>query len=436
MSENYNLQKGVSILTFETTPVHRYGRYFSELSFCVYLIFVFFGTGMPFQDRPADVGDIQTSNVINQWGYSILYLMSFLGLIGKYHLVIDFIKKEKWLSLFVVWALLSVAWSEYSFVSFKRWIQISGTILIFISFMINRKNDDQILSIFKTVLGSYLLLSALSIILVPGAVHSDGLGWRGLAQHKNIFGQACLVSTIVWFLALQKSSGWLSRLSSVFFILLGLFLLLGSKSITSLLVVLILGCFYLVTKVKNNVLQPMIGSSFSWCLLGTVFFAYAAFLWVFPEVLEPILAYFNKDLTLTGRTDLWSRVLQESRGSFLLGWGFGGFWVVGSPWIDQLYREFVWFPNQSHFGYLDIINETGLVGGILFLLIVISYFKRLKKGMIGEGWKWFFIATLILNLTESSIFRTNTISGTMLIFAYLAIFFEHNEINSRRVFNK
>ena len=54
--------------------------YLAKFSFLIYLFFMFFGTYMPFREKVIDPADISTSNPVNQFVLSSLYLISFIAL--------------------------------------------------------------------------------------------------------------------------------------------------------------------------------------------------------------------------------------------------------------------------------------------------------------------------------------------------------------------
>jgi O-antigen ligase len=117
-------------------------------------------------------------------------------------------------------------------------------------------------------------------------------------------------------------------------------------------------------------------------------------------------------------------MLDEVKSHFFIGCGFAGFWTIENPDLIRLYETFVWLPNQAHNGYLDILNETGLIGLSIFLIAVITYFIKLSRIRSQFIWKWFVIAALIINLQETTLFRMNIFTGVLFIFSYLALFAE------------
>src|SRR5438876_4287329 len=60
----------------------------------------------------------------------------------------------------------------------------------------------------------------------------------------------------------------------------------------------------------------------------------------------------------------------------------------------------------------------------LLTLMVISYFKNLSKLRKPHFWKWFLIGMLLLNLTESTLFRSASFSGWVFVLSYLALHVE------------
>lgn len=397
----------------------------AKIAFFVYLGVLFFGTTMPFQEKIQDVSEIATSNVVNQYLFSALYLLASVGLIGKWRVVYQLILQEKWLFIFIGWALLSVLWSEYTTVSFKRWLQLFGSVLICVSALVNLRNEEEILACFKAILLIYLPLTIASIILVPGAVHLDSAAWRGLAPHKNILGQACLVSLLIWIFAWRHSKSRSGQSLCLLGAAISFVLLVGSKSMTSLLTALILLSVYILAAAVRKIIQPFIGSFSAWLLTASLFACYVAVLLAYPEILSGVVGFFGRELNLTGRSDLWARVMEETSGQFILGWGYGGFWVVNSSWLDNLYSEFIWLPNQSHLGYLDILVETGIVGCAIVIFLLLSYFRKLAGSEQSHLWKWFVIMVLIINITESTLLKANTLTGTMFLFSYLFLMFEN-----------
>ncbi len=393
----------------------------AKLSFVIFLFFMFFGTSLPFRDRITEVDDIGTSNIVNQVVYTLLFLISFFSLLPKTRDVVAIIKKEKFLFLFLLWCFASLAWSDYSFVSFKRLFRDVVIITVCFAALVHSTSVDELLKYFKYILFFYILITVLSIVIVPGATDEYGQ-WRGLATHKNHLGQVSLVSAMIWFYAMRQEK-FPGKVLGFIMLLLSVILLLGSSSMTSLLT------FALVTAIGiilffDNFFKPLgVGRLFSFLIITSLVCIGSAIMTFGADMINDFFYALGKDITFTGRTDFWADIfIDNTKNHLLLGTGFGGFWVVDNPNLLDLYEVYNWLPNQGHNGYLDILNETGIVGLLLFALMVCCYFINLTKLKSSNLWKWFIIATLILNLQESTILRHGILTGVLFVFAYLALY--------------
>ena len=394
----------------------------SRVSFFLYVIFVLVGTAPPFQDKVTNAQDVITSNPINQVVDTLIPLVSLLCLWPRRKSLFSLLKQEKCLTLFFIWCLLSILWSDFPFNSFKLWARLFGSTTVVLALLLNLKSPDEALIYFKAVFALYIPITFLAIAFVPAATQWEWPAWRGIADHKNTLGQISFISTIVWAFAIYKPSGK-KRKYSWLFLFASIVLLVGSKSSTALIVLfsLLLMALYLLVERRLQRLRVgrLVSLAMAGCLL-ILFYLGNAF------ELNTVTGAVGKDATFTGRSDLWEVILDEAKTHPYIGCGIGGFWIVESPTVQRLYQDdaFPWLPNEAHEGYLDLFNETGIVGMFLLTLMVISYFKNLSKLRKPHFWKWFLIGVLLLNLTESTLFRSASFSGWVFVLSYLALHVE------------
>jgi O-antigen ligase len=282
---------------------------------------------------------------------------------------------------------------------------------------------NEIIRYLKYILSAYLIISILSILFVPGAMDTIPGAWRGLTPQKNHLGQVSLINLIFW-LHLAFSKNTTEKLYSIAMVGLSLVLLLGSKSTTSLITMFLLFSIWIVLAADRKIRTLKVGRVL--LLLAVAFFFSSAMITfaLGKEVLMELPGFFNKDITFTGRTDLWYEILQEVKNHPLIGAGFEGYWIVENENLLALYNKFVWLPRQAHMGYLDLLNETGLIGIGLFFCMVISYIKNILRDNKTFFWTYIFFATLILNVQESTLFRQNVMTGVMFTFSYLVLHVE------------
>ena len=396
----------------------------AKITFFLYFFFTLFGTSLPFRAGTRDPSELGTSNIVNQIVFSALFLTALFSLIPKTRDVLAVIKKEKYLIIFLLWCTLSLIWAENSFVVFKRLFQFYTAVVVCFSFLVHSDSVDDVLFTFKVFFSIYMIVSLVSIFTVPGAISRNYHEWQGLANNKNNLGKNSLISTLIWIYALSNDKTLKSQLFSLFMLMVSLFLLIGANSLTSisaLLFLILVWSLFAVDKVfKPLGLRRTITILVLMCLgiLTVITLIYS------KEIIAAILALAGKKLTLTGRTDLWADIMVEVKRHLLFGCGYKGFWIVDSPKILEVYETYIWLPRQSHNGYLDILNETGLIGLLSFLAIIINYFVTLSKYKIKTFWMWFIIVALIENFTESVLINPGGVVTLMFLYPYLALFTE------------
>lgn len=394
----------------------------AQITFFLYFFFTLFGTSPPFRSGTRDPSEIGTSNLVNQIVFSILFVTAIFSMIPKTDQIMAIIKKEKFLIIFLLWCTLGIIWAEYSFVVFKRLFQLYTAVIVCLSILVHTDDIDEVLLTFKILFSIFIVLSSISIFTVPGAVSRRYNEWQGLATSKNLLGEYSLVSTLIWIYSLFKDKTTKSIIFDISMLIISLFLLIGSRSMTSIsafLILLLVWSLFEIDKLFNPIGLRRTITILSLLFAGSLI---ALTLLYSKEIIASVFALGGKDLTFTGRTDLWGDVLIEAKKHLLIGCGYKGFWVVDSPKILQFYETFIWLPNTSHNGYLDILNETGLIGLSVFIVLIINYFIHLLKYKVNTFWKWFFIIGLIENLTESVLLNAGGVITFMFVFAYLSLF--------------
>ena len=227
---------------------------------------------------------------------------------------------------------------------------------------------------------------------------------------------------VIWIYALSKDKNTKSQLFSLFMLMVSLFLLIGANSITSISAFLFLILVWFLFAV-DKIFKP-VGIKRTITILFLIFagsLTVLSFLYA-REIIASILALVGKNLTLTGRTDLWADIMVEVKKHLLIGCGYKAFWITDSPKILKIYETYIWLPRQSHNGFLDVLNETGLIGLFSFLAIIINYFVTLVKYKVKTFWMWFIVLALIENFSESVLFTAGGVVTFMFLYAYLSLF--------------
>lgn len=290
------------------------------------------------------------------------------------------------LLLFVVLAIASIAWSIDPSLSARRLLRMATIILACIAFVLAGWHAQRYQHVVRSTLTALLLGSIFFGLAVPTlAIHTETapelLGaWRGLANHKNGLGALASIALLFWFHA------WLTREVKPWPALAGgviaLTCLLLSRSSTALVVSLFGMGLLLVLLRSPQGLRPYIPY-----LVGTL----AATLLLYALVLlnlipglgtlmSPIAALTGKDMTFTGRTQIWAILAEHIRLRPLLGTGYAAYWVavptVGTESYEFVLRMATFYPGSAHNGYLEIVNDLGWVGLLCLIAYIVTHLRQ------------------------------------------------------------
>ncbi len=112
-------------------------------------------------------------------------------------------------------------------------------------------------------------------------------------------------------------------------------------------------------------------------LIVTVNVAGILAIWLLDN-LEPLVNLLGKDLTLTGRTELWAAVINKIQERPLLGYGYSGFWQGWEGESAFVLQLVGWDAPNGHNGILDLWVDLGFLGVTVFLL---GFFINFIRGM-------------------------------------------------------
>jgi O-antigen ligase len=315
------------------------------------------------------------------------------------------------LTAMLVFALVSVCWSDYSFIAFKRWFRDLGSYLVILVVL----SDPQPLEAIRTLIRRlcYLLIP-LSVVLVKyfpdiGRAYDFWTGtatYSGATTSKNMLGTACLLSGLFFFW--DTVTRWADRkerrtkriiLVNVGFIAMTIWLLYMCDSATSRLC-LILGCLVIAAAhSKGSQRHP----GFLKVMIPSAYLLYVVL--AFGLGLNAQLAAsVGRDPTLTGRTHIWDAVLSIHTDP-LLGVGYQSFWL--GPRLERVWSTYGGVINETHNGYLDVYVNLGYIGVFLVIGFLIAAYRniwrRLKPfSILGSLTLAVWTILLFYNITEAA----------------------------------
>lgn len=320
-------------------------------------------------------------------------------------------RSNVWLTAFIAYCLVSCLWSDFPFVSFKRWVKILGHPIMMLILFTEEDPEEAMIRMIR--LNGYLMIpiSILFIKYFPqwGRGFDEWSGApadTGITINKNVLGATCLVCDYFFFWDILRLWGlgrhpgrWFQIFVNTFLLVTGCWLLRQAHSSTSevsfciaVVAVLLLGRRF-VSKER----------------LGTFVFASVSVFLVFVAVTgldlyHQSLSFLGKDPTLTDRTNVWALVLGQPFNP-LIGTGFEAFWLGERR--ERIWAVFWWQPRQAHNGYLETFVNLGLIGlGLMITLIVTTFFKGKRMIMqdfnLGRFQLGFLAAFVFYNWTEAA----------------------------------
>ena len=355
-----------------------------------------------------------------------LLVMGIAVLNRRRRQVATLLRKNKLLLVFFLYCALSVLWSDYTFIAFKRWIRSLGD-LVFVLIVFSELQPTLALRKLSSRAGFLLVpLSVLFIKYYPDLGREyNPWSWvpayTGVTQNKNELGMLCLIFGLgsVWCLldlALHREAPNRMRrmIPHGVIVAMVIWLFWMANSMTSL------SCFGMAGAVlvavsfrplyRRTVVVHMLTAGVICVALYALFFS------------ADMVQSLGRDPTLTGRTAIWDAVLSV-RGNALVGTGFESFWLGRR--LHRVWEMTMPGLQEAHNGYLEFYLNLGWIGVILLLGLIVTGYRNVIAGFRGNAGLAnlrlaFFIAAVIYNFTEAG-FRETTLIWIFFLLATFAI---------------
>lgn len=352
------------------------------------------------------------------------------------------INQNIWISLLFLYCGVSILWSDFPSISFKRFVKDIGNIIMVLIVVTDQKSEDAL----------NLLLKRFGYILLPLSITfykyfpEIGRGYDGFtgklivtgaAINKNALGALCLVSLIflIWKSYFKPKEEIIYSKETEYYInwimiIMAIWLLVSSDSSTAdvcLIIGLVLIMCFELRIFKANVYA--LKKAMYVCLLFVGFFIVINY-----QVIHTIVTLTGHQLTFWDRVSLWPELIKLSSGSVLLGTGYDCYWL--GERMEILWNKYWWHPTEAHNGYVEIFLELGVIGLILYCIFFVTCFNKIFKRIAGGDKNAilqlaFFIVVLFYNITESAFKGLHLMWYVLLL---VTIVYKHGE--NRNVFKK
>ena len=389
------------------------------------------GSRLPSQWLGGQTGSVaevlQEGNPLDRTVDLMLILLAIVILMSRSLQWDKFFTRNFVLVAFISFGLLSVLWSDFPFIAFKRWFRDLENYFAVLVILTDRHPLEAVRTVLRRL--AYLLIP-LSILLNKyfPQLSKQYDEWTGAAMFvgattsKNMLGALCLVSGLFFFW--DTVTRWKERkknrmkhtlLVNLAFFGMTLWLLDLSNSATSR-VCLVIGCLVILAT-HSKIFQRHPG--FIKAMIPSCFLLYLILAFGF-DLNGQLASQVGRDSTLTGRADIWRAVLSTHTNP-LVGTGYESFWL--GPRLKIIW-PLVGPVNESHNGYLEVYLNLGLIGVFLLGGLLFGSYRQICKLLtscfdLGSLLVALWTIALFYNMTEAA-FKSQLMWVTFLLVIVVA----------------
>ncbi len=318
-------------------------------------------------------------------------------------------RNNQWLTIFLLYCLISIVWSDFPAVAFKRWVKVLGHPIMALIVLTEPDPEEALIRLMKRCAYVIVPVSILFIKYYPQwgrgfETWSGAAVNTGITTNKNTLG--CILMIVgffsVWYLLqVWNAEKGKNRRNELFlttgFLIMIWWLFSMAHSSTSL-VSLLIGVAMVGLLGLRFINKRFIGT---YLIFGVLALAVGEMtLGLYASAIQLL----GKDPTLTDRTILWHDLLKIDFNP-LFGTGFESFWL--GKRLDILWATRWWHPNEAHNGYLETYINLGLVGLFLLVVLLIATFWKGRRELLrnfefGRFRLGFLAVSIAYNWTEAS----------------------------------
>jgi O-antigen ligase len=326
---------------------------------------------------------------------------------------------NKWIVLYFLYCLASMAWSDEPTLLMKRWVKDLGNPIMALVILTERRPYEAVGAVLRRLAFLLLPLSVVFIKYYPvlgRGYHADGSPmFTGVGQQKNDLGLMCLVAGIYGFWELLRrrdntNPTFIQQHKIIAVVVIGMlaWLLRMCDSQTSFVCLVAAVLLLLLGRIAR---RPA-------TIFGVLLSAVVA--WPLAEMLnlnELALSFLGRDPTLTDRTTIW-QVLETFEVNPFVGTGFMSFWTGAR--LEELWRLLGAPLNQAHNGYLEQYLNLGYIGVAFIAVIVLSGLLKVRRHLnddpaAGILRLCFIVSAVLYNYAEASFYGMNNMWMLLLL---------------------
>lgn len=387
-------------------------------------LFLVSGALLPPLLLPRGAGALDIENGLPALQWALAGVLLLIGVLFVHHFWLRDVApvlRAAWLPIcFSALALASSLWSTNPELTLRRAIALAGTTLVamVLAGVLGYRRSVKLVTCLLAVI---VVGSLASAIWFPDfGIHQTGShvgDWKGLYVHKNLLGREMALAAGLLLMASIYAKGWAGRMVWLALTAASLLLVIQSGSATGSIAAIGGLLTALVSRAARG--RPLIGSAF--VTVGLIVLLLAA-----PTLTsepEQALAVVNRDLSLTGRTQLWNQVLGKIGERPWLGHGYRGFW--GSSGGAAISEALGWRVVHAHNSWLDVGLDLGVIGVLLIGALIAwpvlrNVLRRLPPSRLSETGRVVAVVVLLVAMSDSVMLGPNNLFLVMLFLQFIA----------------
>jgi exopolysaccharide production protein ExoQ len=378
---------------------------------------------------------VEEGSPLDAWFFFALIAAGIFVLNKRSVSLSEIVRNNRWLIVFLLFCFISIAWSDFPFVAFKRWIKILGHPIMALIVLTEPDPEEALKRLMKRCAYVVVPVSILFIKYYPelGRAFEPWSGMAtstGITTNKNMLGADCMILGFFFFWYLletwktERNTWRRNELRLIAGFLIGIWWLFSQAHSATALTSLFMGAAVVVFVGIRSINKNFIGT---YMLAALILLAIA-------ELVFGISGHFSEAMGrgsgLSGRTLLWTELLKLDTNP-ILGTGFESFWLGDR--LQRLEGIFYFIPNQAHNGYLEIYLTLGVVGVFLLVGQFVATFWKIRRELF-RNFEWgryrlgFLLAVILYNWTEAAF---KTISPIWFVFYLIAMDYRRTYLTDR-----
>ncbi len=401
-------------------------RNFTISYICIFLILL---CALGFPGSYSKILGDAFSVLLDYFCFGLQILLMFSGLSEKIRIRKSHISTYLFLILIFV---MSMIVTKYPVLQIISCVRFSAT-ACFGLWLAEKYDVESIVEITCNAQCAFVIFTILFTLLFTADAFQTtlgtGLSYCGIYSTKNTCASELAFGIIMMILLIniRMKQGNKNNFVLYFFILIQAIMLLACKATGAIFCVFVSVMFILFfSKIRFNM-----GLIFS---LGNL--AFLLFVLKILPHLSKLMSLIGKDITLTGRTDLWKRIIYVMMTNKMwTGYGYAMFWRNSDAYtlVHKGFYKYSFGANMtsgSHNAVIELFANLGLIGIISFFAMLIISMRGSKKISLNA---YKFIGAVILfllihGLSERS-FGTFDFST---LFLFMAIGFASKNIQNEK----